>query len=147
MKEDGCITTPRPEEGDPKPDPLSAINDTGYPVDLCLCDIIIENDGFGYTENDTLVIEPSNGVKATFKVSPLGSITEVTIQEQACGFKERPTITIQSETGRNANLVPKFCIDRIPVDTVKEPGIFEEFITVIDCVGRVPEQDFFRIPD
>jgi len=116
---------------------------------LCLEEIVVIDPGFGYTEDDIIIINPSNGAEAEFTLGSFGTVESVRLLngEKVCGFRERPEITIQSPTGRNVKLVPKFSIDRVPLDTVNEPGIFERYITVIDCVGRAPEQDFFRIPD
>ena len=45
-----------------------------------------------------------------------------------------PTITIETDAGRNAVLLPKLCIDR--VDDDDEILDQEKVISVVDCVGK-----------
>jgi hypothetical protein len=49
-----------------------------------------------------------------------------------------PSIWVNSDSGFNSELLPKFCIDRIARDQVKEPTYQDKLVTVIDCVGKVP---------
>lgn len=117
-----------------------------YPVILYLCGIEIENSGFNYTETDRIIIEPSNGATAVPKFGSFGTLEGVKITSGGEGFKELPNIYIESETGFNAKLIPRFCIDRVSADQLKEPGIQDKIISVVDCVGKVPQVDFFRVP-
>jgi len=52
-----------------------------------------------------------------------------------------PEVYVRSETGFNSTLLPKFCIDRLGEDKLKEPSEMErlqgKLISVIDCVGKV----------
>lgn len=117
-----------------------------YPVILYLCGLEIANSGFSYTEADKIVIEPSNGASAVPTFGAYGGLDGVRITSVGEGFKEVPNIYIESETGFNAKLTPRFCIDRVSADQLKEPGIQEQIISVVDCVGKVPQVDFFRVP-
>ena len=67
----------------------------------------------------------------------LGQLISVKVVSGGEGVKENPTIYIESETGFNAEIVPRFCIDRVGVDQVKEPTAQDKIISVIDCVGKV----------
>ena len=113
---------------------------------LYLCGLEIANAGFNYTETDKIVIEPSNGASAVATFGAFGTLEGIKITSVGEGFKEVPNIYIESETGFNAKLTPRFCIDRVSADQLKEPGIQEQIISVVDCVGKAPDVNFFRVP-
>ena len=102
-----------------------------------MCDAIIRNPGVGYQPQDKIVIEPSYGAEMTPTFNEFGQLTSVKIISSGEGFQQMPTIYIESETGFNAEIIPKFCIDRVGVDQVKEPTIQDKIISVIDCVGKI----------
>jgi len=121
--------------------------DTGkYPVILYLCGLEIENSGFNYSEGDKIAISPDNGAVAVPKFSAFGALESIKITSFGEGFKEIPNIYIESESGNNARLIPRFCIDRVSADQIRDPGIQDQIISVVDCVGRAPQVDFFRVP-
>jgi hypothetical protein len=137
LQKPGCITTPElppdlPPSDFPPPD-LPTGGEGTYPVILYLCEIIIRNRGFGYTPGDKVVIEPSYGASAEATFDELGRVQSIDITNSGEGFKERPNIYIQSETGYNAELIPKLCIDKL--DDVNEPDDQDLIINVVDCVG------------
>jgi hypothetical protein len=142
----GSITAPVRPASDVTRGDYPNLNDGKYPVILYLCGLEIDNAGFNYSEGDKIVIEPSKGASATPKFGAFGTLESVKITSQGEGFKEVPNIYIESETGFNAKLLPRFCIDRVSADVVKEPGIQDKIVSVIDCVGKVPQVDFFRVP-
>ena len=117
-----------------------------YPVILYLCGLEIENAGFGYTEKDKIVITPDNGAIAVPKFGAFGALESIKITSFGEGFKDVPRIYIESETGNNARLIPRFCIDRVSEDQYADPGIQDQIISVVDCVGKVPRTTFFRVP-
>ena len=123
-----------------------ALDDGKYPVILYLCGLEVENGGFGYADTDEIIIEPSNGAVAVPKYGAFGALESVKITSGGEGFTQVPRIYIQSETGYNAKLIPRFCIDRISKDEIKEPGVQDKIISVIDCVGKIPDVSFFRVP-
>jgi hypothetical protein len=102
-----------------------------------MCDAIIKNPGVGYQQGDKVIIEPSYGAEITPEFNELGQLTSVKVISGGEGFQQIPTIYIESETGFNAEIVPRFCIDRVGVDQVKEPTSQDKIISVIDCVGKV----------
>ena len=122
------------------------LDDGKYPVILYLCGLEIENSGFNYLETDKIIIEPSNGAVAVPRFGAFGTLEGIKITSVGEGFKEVPLIYIESETGFNAKLIPRFCIDRVSTDQLKEPGIQDKIISIVDCVGKVPQVDFFRVP-
>ena len=111
--------------------------DGSYPVILYLCEIIIQNSGFNYSLGDEIVITPDHGARATAKFDQTGRVVSVKVDSGGEGFTEIPRIYVKSQTGYNAKFTPKFCIDRISNDKVKEPDYQDKIITVIDCVGKV----------
>ena len=145
LQEPGCITTPElppdlppldfpppPEPPTPTPD-LPTSGEGTYPVILYLCEIIIRNRGFGYTPGDKVIIEPSYGSSAEATFDELGRVQSINITNSGEGFKERPNIYIESETGYNAELIPKLCIDKL--GDVNEPEDANLVLNVVDCVG------------
>jgi hypothetical protein len=118
---------------------ISPTNNSGnYPVILYLCDVEILNPGISYSPNDRIIISPDNGaeVKPTFDKN--GSLIRVDIISSGIGFKEFPTFTIESNTGFNAQLVPRLCVNRIGDLTEEDPNRYsgQQIISVVDCVGR-----------
>ena len=104
---------------------------------MCIRDRIrVVESGIGYRAGDELVIEPNIGAQGSFSVDKQGRVTSVKITESGEGFTEFPRIYIKSETGYNAVLRPRLCIDRIGEDKFKSPELQDKVITVIDCVGN-----------
>ena len=132
----GVFTTPKPEYRRPSGDYPTSSNGS-YPVILSLCEIFIDESGINYSPGDQIVIEPDIGAVAEPKFDARGRVTSIKITESGEGFTEYPTLYIQSETGYNAVLRPKLCIDRVGNDELKEPTFQDKVITVIDCVGKV----------
>ena len=104
---------------------------------MYLCEIFILNPGFGYSPGDEIVISPNSGAVAVPKFDKQGRLMSVKITEGGEGFTDIPYIYIKSQTGYNAKLVPKFCIDRVS-DALSEPTSQDKLVTVIDCVSRSP---------
>ena len=146
ITEAGCITTPIPTDTDDG-DGIGADgtgaggnnypddNQGKYPVVLRLDDLIIDDSGQGYDSNDSIVIEPSFGAEAKPEFDQFGRLRKVNITNPGEGFNTMPDVYIKSKTGFNAELLPKFGIDRIGKDRVQDYDP-EKVIQVIDCVGR-----------
>jgi len=106
-----------------------------YPAILYLCEIRVLESGINYASTDEIVIEPNFGAKATIQTGDEGIVIAVKVTESGEGFTEVPRVYIKTETGYNAVLVPKLCIDRVGEDVIKEPGQ-DGVVSVIDCVGK-----------
>lgn len=106
-----------------------------YPVIMKLCEIVIENSGFGYATTDTISIEPSNGATARPYFTPTGSIYRIEVISKGEGFKVIPTVTINSQTGTNAVLIPRLCSERVG-DDLTITTTLDKIINVVDCPGR-----------
>ena len=137
---DGIVIAPEPPQAS-VPNAISAQypskNIGQYPVILYLCDAVIKNPGVGYKNGDKIVIEPSYGAEMIPSFNDLGQLTSVKVVSGGEGIKERPTIYIESETGFNAEIIPRFCIDRVGVDEIKNPTTQDKIISVVDCVGKI----------
>ena len=107
-----------------------------YPVIMYLCDAFVTNGGFGYQEGDTVVIEPSYGAEIVPTFGKGGDLVGVKVTAGGEGIKDIPTIYVQSETGFNATIRPKFCVQRV-TDEVIVPEVHDKIVSVVDCVGQV----------
>ena len=107
-----------------------------YPVILKLCEVIINESGFGYSEGDQVIIEPSNGATARATMSPNGSITKIDVLTKGEGFTEMPRIYINSQTGYSASLIANLCVERVGDNINIVPINIEKVIKVIDCPGK-----------
>jgi hypothetical protein len=137
MKRAGCFTSPVAnlealQKAFPSPLPTDATG--AYPAVLYLCHVDIQNSGINYKSTDKVIIEPSNGAEATFTLDDLGAVTSVKVTKGGEGFIELPEIYIESETGINAVLLPRLCIDRIGEDVDKP--VTGGLVSVVDCVGK-----------
>ncbi len=109
-----------------------------YPVVLYLCGLEIENSGLNYMSTDEIVISPNEAgaeVRPTF--GPWGVLRKVEIINGGSGWTERPKIYIRSQTGYNAVIVPRFCIQRVGDDTEGDIPPGTPTVSVVDCVGNV----------
>ena len=106
-----------------------------YPTVLSLKEVIVNNPGINYNPGvDVVEITPNNGtiLQATF--TPFGQVARVKVVRPGVGFTVRPTITIRSESGVNADFTPVFEVVRDPI--LFSPQLQQrKIITVIDTVG------------
>jgi len=131
----GTIITPDPNIPD------SAITPS-YDVFVCIEDLAIISEGFNYSPNDQIIITPDNGAKFEPILDKFGSIKEVRILAKGCGFTDVPNISVRSETGINANLVPVFSFTRINrAEEEDTSGL--QVVNVVDCVGAI-NREFVR---
>ena len=101
-----------------------------YSVVMKLCEIIIEDGGFNYDQSDEILITPNSGAIARPYFTPSGSLYKIEILNKGEGFKEYPSISINTKTGFNASLTPRLCAETINTPV---PG---KIINVVDCVGK-----------
>ena len=132
----GTITSPIPN-ADPGLEGLYPSTDS-YPVILYLCELIVDESGMDYGPDDEIVIEPSMGATAVPKFDNFGRLISIKVTAGGEGFTERPRVFIKTETGFGANIIPKFCIDRVGVDDLeRDPTLQDKIVSVINCVGKV----------
>jgi len=107
-----------------------------YPVILKLCEVLIEESGFGYLESDQVIIEPANGATAKLSVTSTGAVAKIDVLTKGEGFTEMPSIYIQSQTGYRATLIPRLCVERVGDNLTIMPVTKEKIVNVVDCPGR-----------
>ena len=78
-------------------------------------------------------VDPSVDAKVRYHG---GDLVGLKVTSGGEGIKEIPEIYIESKTGFNAEIIPKFCVDRV-TDEVKIPKVTDKLLTVVDCVGKV----------
>lgn len=134
---DAIITAPPcPPEDVVGPSPTDS--DGTYPVILELDDLSIVNPGFGYTSGDQIVIQPNNGAILTPEFGYNGQLIKINVEKTGIGFTEFPDIGIDSSTGHNAVIRPRFKVikgDELITKLTAGVGI----INVVDCVGKPNE--------
>lgn len=106
-----------------------------YPAVLSLQDVVVNNPGINYSPGvDVIEIIPNNGAVLQPIFNSFGQVTDVKVVRPGIGYVSRPTITIRSDSGVNADFTPVF-------ETVRDPVLFSpqlqqrKIITVIDTVG------------
>ena len=113
-------------------------NADSYPLLICIEDLAILNEGVNYSPGDKIIITPDNGTVVEPIINEFGKIVEVDVISGGCGFTDIPEITVQSQTGINAVLVPVFKFQRIEnLDDISQPELDDSVINVIDCVGKL----------
>jgi hypothetical protein len=128
---DGFITTPDNETE------TFDQNAESYQILICIEDLAILNEGVNYQEGDEIIITPDNGTVVKPVLDEFGKIVEVNLIATGCGFTDVPEITVQSETGINAVLVPVFSFQRIDnLDAASIPDLDTKVVNVVDCVGK-----------
>lgn len=120
-------------------DPTS--NDGQYPITLEIGDVLISDPGFGYNQNDKIIISPNNGAEMRPEYDSLGSLKKVELISLGQGFTEFPDVYIESNTGYNAKITPIFNVRRVDGEEVP----VSQIINVIDCVGKVSQKKEFDI--
>lgn len=118
-----------------------------YPVVLSLCDVEIRNPGVNYSKSDKIIVTPNNGAALEPIFDSLGSLEKINITSVGVGYTERPIITIETETGYNADIVPILCVNRLTGDIAREQlkdregqveiPLGEKIVSVVDCVGKI----------
>jgi hypothetical protein len=137
IQENGVFTTPECiTAGDIKINNPS-LSDGSYPAVLELEDLILTNKGIGYSNNDKIIISPSNGATAEVMFNESGQVKQLVLTNPGIGFTEAPSIYIQSETGFNAGILPQFRVKRIGDDKGINIPAGTPLIKIVDCVGVV----------
>ena len=114
----------------PEPKPPS-------PVSGCIVDLNVLSPGIGYTSGDTITDGKNTYIPI---VSPNGSIVKAQkINDPICGFTERPIITINTNTGVGAEVIPVMKYTLPGTETGNTGNLQsvidqKQVINVVDCV-------------
>ena len=130
ISNDGVVTAPASSSA-------AVESENTYPIVLHICEVSISNSGYNYQNTDKVVIEPANGAEIVPTFGPIGNLIALNLVSGGEGFLEMPRAYIDSETGFNAEITIRLCIDRIGDDLAKEPGVRDKVVSVVDCVGKV----------
>lgn len=147
LEEDEILTLPLVPVKPPDPKSFG----TPYPVILCIEEIKVLDQGFGYRPGDQLIITPDNGTQTELVINEFGNITGVKILKGGCGYDDIPQIRTNSPTGFNATFTPIFKVTQIdPAKSIESqvgPVVDEvQLVTVIDCVGKFAPSRTFNVP-
>jgi hypothetical protein len=135
------------DDGDeyyPAPQEVASVTpEETYPVLLTIEEIEIFDPGFGYCDNDQLVVSPDNGAI----LEPLikdGKIIKVKVINGGLGFDDIPEITTTADScGYNFEAVP--ILKPVPPEEVEQIPSYATLINVVDCVGKIPPKQEFDI--
>ena len=118
-----------------------------------LSDVVVENTGFGYDDGDTASVGGgsvgSSGGSLTDSdsvqnpgqaeielITEDGLITGVNVVNGGCGFTKLPEITINSDTGAGAKLVPVLKFTKISDASQLAEISQDAVVTVISCIEK-----------
>ena len=115
---------------DPNEPPTGGLGDKE--IITTIDDINIKNPGFGYDDDDELIIDGADGEL----IIENGAITGVKITNPGIGFTSLPEIRINTKTGFNADLKPLLRFIDVNDSGFVVP-LGTPTLQVIDCVGKV----------
>ena len=97
-----------------------------------LGDVVVDNTGFGYDDNDTASVD---GAEVELDIQN-GLIVGANVINGGFGFTELPDITINSDTGAGAKLLPVLKFTRVD-DAAQLAEITQDaVVTVISCIDK-----------
>jgi len=116
---------------DPNQPPTGNFDDSEDVISI-IEDVVIQNPGFGYDDDDTLNIPGADGNL----IIENGAITGVIITNPGIGYTNLPEIKINTRTGFNAIIKPVLRFVN-PNDAGFVVPLGTPVLQVIDCVGKV----------
>ena len=105
-----------------------------------LGDVVVDNTGFGYDDNDTASVD---GAEVELDIQN-GLIVGANVINGGFGFTGLPDITINSDTGAGAKLLPVLKFTRVD-DAAQLAAVLKPFnrdlpqdvvVTVISCIDK-----------
>ena len=95
-------------------------------------DVVVDNTGFGYDDNDTASVD---GAEVELDIQN-GLIVGANVINGGFGFTGLPDITINSDTGAGAKLLPVLKFTRVD-DAAQLAEITQDaVVTVISCIDK-----------
>ena len=130
LDEDGSLTTK-----DVTPDP-NANYDGEQSFLTSLGDVVVTNVGFGYQDGDTVTVTPDlGGVEVELEIQN-GNIIGAKVTNGGFGFTDLPEITINSESGVGARLLPVLNFTKVQDASKLVESIRQSAVTVISCITK-----------
>jgi len=125
------------------PDP-SANYDGEQSFVTSLDDVVVENTGFGYDDNDTASVSGGSVSSAGDSVGQAevelkiqdGLIVGVNVVNGGFGFTKLPEITINSDTGAGAKLLPVLKFTKVDDASQLAQITQDAVVTVISCIEK-----------
>lgn len=124
----------------PQPQPERPIT---YPVVLEIEEVYVVDPGFGYVPGDTITAEKGAVLEPVINVRR--EIESVKVINGGIGFVDTPVLTINSNTGYNAELIPVLRPIPTPEGVALEVPPGTQIISVVDCVGKIPPKSNFDL--
>ena len=109
-----------------------------------LGDVVVENTGFGYDDNDTASVSGGSVASAGDSVGQAevelkiqdGLIVGVNVVNGGFGFTKLPEITINSDTGAGAKLLPVLKFTKVDDASQLAQITQDAVVTVISCIEK-----------
>ena len=120
------------------PDP-NANYDGAVSYVTSLDSIAIENVGSGYADNDTLTVEGGSGQSGQAEVElniQDGFIVGADVVNGGFGFTKLPDLTINSDTGAGARLLPVLKFTKVDDASQLAQVTQDAVVTVISCIEK-----------
>ena len=100
-------------------------------------DVVVENTGFGYDDNDTVSVDGNGTGQAEVELNiQNGLIVGVNVVNGGFGFTDLPDLLINSDTGAGARLKPVLKFTKVD-DAAQLAQITQDaVVTVISCIEK-----------
>ena len=112
-----------------------------------LDDVVVDNTGFGYDDNDTVTVDGggtgdgtgdgtgSGGAEVELEITD-GLITGANVVNGGFGFTDLPDLTINSDTGLGAKLIPVLKFTKVDDASQLAQISQDAVVTVISCIDK-----------
>ena len=97
-----------------------------------LDDVVVENTGFGYDDNDTVSVD---GAEVELNIQN-GLIVGVNVVNGGFGFTDLPDLLINSDTGAGARLKPVLKFTKVDDAAQLAQTTQDAVVTVISCIEK-----------
>ena len=95
-------------------------------------DVVVDNTGFGYDDDDTVTVD---GAEVELEITD-GLITGANVVNGGFGFTDLPDLTINSDTGLGARLIPVLKFTKVDDASQLAQITQDAVVTVISCIEK-----------
>ena len=100
-----------------------------------LDDVVVQNTGFGYDDNDTITVGGTNGAEVELVIRD-GLIVDANVVNGGFGFTSLPDLLINSDTEAGAVLKPVLKFNKVD-DAAQLAELSQDaVVTVISCIEK-----------